>query len=140
MSISQQIDDSDCDEGATESEDEMRTSDVGKERDDLPYVQRRLIKWYAVVLLTFQFLYSLSDTALNFLLVFISNFFSLLGIALFSSPLQKLSSHLPTNLIKAKKISNTSQKNVQSVTNCITEVSVLLQIQMVFKYQNAVQT
>ena len=87
-----------------DSEDEVSETGASCE---IPYVQSRLIRWYAVVLFTFQFLFSLSDTALHYLFKFFSTFISLVASALPSSGLLTFSRNLPKTLDTARKIAKT---------------------------------
>lgn len=98
------------DEDVTETwEDDSETDLPDQTENDVPYVQRRLIKWYSVALLTFQFLFSLSDTAFQFLFSFLVNF-----LTPQKSPSVSTIANLkfPTTLSKVQQVSNTTQKGV----------------------------
>ena len=76
-------------------------------RHEIPYTQIRLIKWYAIALFTFQFLFSLSDTALQYLFKFFSSFISLVAKVLPSPGLLTFSQYLPKTLVTARRTTRT---------------------------------
>ena len=126
-----------------DSEDEV--TETGTAASEIPYTQSRLIRWYTVVLFTFQFLFSLSDTALHYVLKFFSTFIYLLlqihYTALDCLPLLVICPKHWSQLGKLQKLGMTftsCMPHAQSAINCTSQINVLYRAEMALKSQNCV--
>ena len=84
----------------------------------IPYSQKRLIKWLVIMLLTFQFLFHLSDSAMTYLFSFISGYFYLLASTLQIESLTNFSKAIPPSLSRARSIIEVKEEQFKVFSSC----------------------
>ncbi len=81
------------------------------------YAQQRLIRWYAIMMLTFQSLFSLSDSALNYLLSFLAAFMLIPGRCLFA-PMKPFARYIPFSVFRARRMLRCQKDHFQIYAVC----------------------